>query len=94
MYGAFIFIPLQQYLGFDRIARDPWLPGSYLKMTTTAGIACMTVLFKYWVKKQQEWMQAEKEKTTAELQLLKAQLHPHFLFNTLNNIYSFSLRNL
>ena len=38
-------------------------------------------------------MLAEKEKVTAELQLLKAQVHPHFLFNTLNNIYSFALEN-
>jgi len=30
----------------------------------------------------------EKEKMNAELQLLRAQLHPHFLFNTLNNLYS------
>ncbi len=93
LFRAYISIPIQEYLGFDRIARDPWLPGSYLKMSTTAGITCMIVLFKYWVKKQQEWAQAEKEKTTAELQLLKAQVHPHFLFNTLNNIYSFSLEN-
>lgn len=35
----------------------------------------------------------EKEKAELELKSLKSQLNPHFLFNTLNNIYSLSLSN-
>ena len=36
-------------------------------------------------------MYAKQEQISTELQLLKAQVHPQLLFNTLNNIYSFSL---
>ncbi len=91
LFRVYFFIPLQEYLQIKNIVRGGWQPGSFLLLTTAAGLTSIIVLFKYWFKKQQEWLQAEKEKVTAELQLLKAQIHPHFLFNTLNNIYSFSL---
>jgi len=46
---------------------------------------------KNWHLEQVKSNTLAKENASAELQLLKAQIHPHFLFNTLNNIYSFSL---
>ena len=57
------------------------------------GFALMIKLIKRWWLKQKETEQLIKEKTNAELQLLKEQVHPHFLFNTLNNIYFFTLSN-
>ena len=58
-----------------------------------AGLAVMIKLIKRWWRKQKETEQLANEKARAELQLLKAQIHPHFLFNTLNNIYFFTLTN-
>jgi sensor histidine kinase YesM len=48
-------------------------------------------MFKFWRVEQLQKLQIKKEKTDAELQLLRAQLHPHFLFNTLNNLYTLIL---
>jgi two-component system, LytTR family, sensor histidine kinase AlgZ len=40
-----------------------------------------------WMDLQNTRKEIEKEKLTAELNFLKAQVNPHFLFNTLNNLY-------
>ncbi|MBC7947474.1 MAG: histidine kinase [Chitinophagaceae bacterium] len=45
---------------------------------------------KYWYMKEQRNLQLQKENIASQLQLLTAQVHPHFLFNTLNNIYSYT----
>jgi two-component system, LytTR family, sensor histidine kinase AlgZ len=90
-YRIYILIPAQEAMHFSAIARGGWQLTSYMLLLVHGTNVAILKLFKYWFKKQQEWLQAEKEKVTAELQLLKAQVHPHFLFNTLNNIYSFSL---
>ncbi|MHA4894654.1 sensor histidine kinase [Pedobacter sp. PWIIR3] len=46
----------------------------------------MATIWK-WQKDKQRAEQLEKEQVTSELSLLKAQINPHFFFNTLNNIY-------
>ena len=91
LFRTKILFPITDYFHEKRINSNPWAAASYLSMNVMAGFGSMIVLFKFWIRKQHEFLIAENDKVKAELQLLKAQIHPHFLFNTLNNIYSYSL---
>ena len=55
---------------------------------TITASALMLKFGKHWYHHQHRSLQLQKENTEAQLQLLTAQVHPHFLFNTLNNVYS------
>jgi sensor histidine kinase YesM len=51
------------------------------------GIALSIKMLKFWFIQRKYTVEAEQQKTMTELKLLRAQLHPHFLFNTLDNLY-------
>lgn len=55
---------------------------------TAAALATSFKLFKHFYLKNFRIHQLVKENIAAQLQILRAQVHPHFLFNTLNNIFS------
>ncbi len=65
----------------------------YLMLETNfmVAIAFAIKFVKKWKIQQEEKFEIEKQNLQAEMNLLKTQLHPHFLFNTMNNLYALSL---
>jgi two-component system LytT family sensor kinase len=62
-----------------------------VEAVNTITFTTMALLIKFMI----DWFNAQKQKTdleaksrASELALLRSQINPHFLFNTLNNIYS------
>jgi hypothetical protein len=52
----------------------------------------IVLFFSLMLRISSQWKKTEEEKITAELSYLKAQINPHFLFNTLNSIYSLAIQ--
>ena len=61
-----------------------------LTLTDLIAFSCVTFV-RYAFENEARRRQIEKEHAALQLEQLKAQLQPHFLFNTLNSIYGLSL---
>lgn len=62
--------------------------GNAMLYMLVAGLSVAIRMTGGWYKVDSMKKELEKSQAEAELQNLKSQLNPHFLFNTLNNIYS------
>lgn len=89
-------------LGLDQPLPDMWaivlltperLIKNYVMSIYIAPLIMLSIkMLKSNAEAKRNTEQLEKEKHLAEINFLKAQIHPHFLFNTLNNLYSLTLQ--
>jgi two-component system, LytTR family, sensor kinase len=56
------------------------------------GLATAAKFGKDWLLQKQQLQEIEKTQIATELAFLRAQIQPHFFFNTLNNLYSLTLQ--
>jgi len=59
-----------------------------VNLAISAAVATAAALAKRWMKAEATLREAEAARTAAELSNLRSQMNPHFLLNTLNNIYA------
>lgn len=99
IYGFLVyasFYVLNPYPNFYDFSQQPLFnPGKILTKSISdyliPAMGAAIVIFKKWYLDQQKNKKLAEEKLAAELNFLKAQIHPHFLFNTLNNLYALTL---
>ena len=68
-----------------------WIQPALFTILLVLGISTSLALLQKWQTDANLRLALEQAKTTSELSFLKAQINPHFFFNTLNNIYALTL---
>ena len=79
------------FVVYHSTEEEPFLTQFTTNLTINLFITALALGFgltKHWLKNEKRNQILTKEKLTAELDFLKAQLNPHFLFNILNMAFS------
>ncbi len=72
----------------DAIGTVSYIVRDSINLGIFAGGATALALARRWVTANQKLQEAEAARSQAELSNLRSQINPHFLLNTLNNIYA------
>lgn len=81
-------LPVEQ-ITIDRTL-SVWLFGIFT-MISALVVSFLYQMIRNRYKKEKQHLNIINEQNEAKIQYLKAQINPHFLFNSLNNIYSLSV---
>lgn len=81
-------------LGFKKYRSDYFDNWVFTFTLLVLGISTSWAMLQHWQKAAQHKQKLEQDKTMAELAMLKAQINPHFFFNSLNSIYSLTYSNI
>jgi sensor histidine kinase YesM len=65
----------------------------WVNLYLITGFYSLFYFVRSWYEERQRVQSLQQGKTIAELELLKSQVQPHFIFNALNNIYSTALQS-
>lgn len=89
---------LTEYILNPEMFERSWFLGKTITDSIFASLIVITIggglkITKEWFKNEKLKKEIESEKLVAELALMKSQINPHFLFNTLNNIRSLVRKN-
>jgi two-component system, LytTR family, sensor kinase len=89
-----IFILFIKFNNFplDQITLRASQPQLYLISLITAGVSTLVKITSDWTKQTRVQQELETRTMQSELNFLKSQINPHFLFNTLNSLYALSLK--
>jgi two-component system LytT family sensor kinase len=68
-----------------------WIQPALFTILLVLGISTSLAMLQKWQTETTLRLALEQAKTASELSFLKAQINPHFFFNTLNNIYALTL---
>ncbi|WP_333820559.1 sensor histidine kinase [Ohtaekwangia sp.] len=97
IFQRYIAYNIHYPLYYPEYLRDPFfyfpkVVKMFVAIYPVTFTAATIKLLKYWYTNQKAQQVLKEEKLQAELKFLKTQIHPHFLFNTLNNLYALTLK--
>jgi two-component system, LytTR family, sensor kinase len=100
MASAIVITPIKIFILYQKFHNFPTdqsnllvgQPYFYLISLITAGVSTIVKITSDWTKQTRVQQELETRTMQSELNFLKSQINPHFLFNTLNSLYALTLK--